>query len=60
MEHGAVFYPGSGAIYGVKGQHLLIGPPLTITQDEIDEMISILDQALYAFTRELVESNMLN
>jgi adenosylmethionine-8-amino-7-oxononanoate aminotransferase len=52
MEHGAVFYPGSGSINGVKGQHLLIAPPLTITQDEIDEMINILDQSLQSFAAE--------
>lgn len=46
---GAIFYPGSGTIDGKQGDHLLIGPPLTIAQDEVDELIHILDQALTQF-----------
>src|SRR5690606_34481444 len=46
MEQGAVFYPGSGGINGELGEHLLIGPPLTIRQDECKELISILDHSL--------------
>lgn len=53
MDLGAVFYPGSGSIDGIRGHHLLIAPPLTITQAEIDEMVQILDQALSAFTAQL-------
>lgn len=53
MELGAVFYPGSGSIDGFRGHHLLIAPPLTITQHEIDEMVHILDQALSVFATEL-------
>lgn len=46
MERGGVFYPGSGAILGKKGDHLLIGPPLTISIEEIDIMVPILEGAL--------------
>jgi adenosylmethionine-8-amino-7-oxononanoate aminotransferase len=49
LKRGATFYPGSGTIDGTNGDHLLIGPPLTITREEIDELIAILDQALTAF-----------
>jgi adenosylmethionine-8-amino-7-oxononanoate aminotransferase len=49
MELGAVFYPGSGTIDGLHGDHLLIGPPLTISTSEIDDLIRILDQALIVF-----------
>lgn len=49
VKRGATFYPGAGTIDGTNGDHLLIGPPLTITREEIDELITILDQALTAF-----------
>lgn len=49
MEHGAVFYPGSGTIDGVHGEHMLIAPPLTIEQSGVDELLAILDQSLAQF-----------
>lgn len=56
MELGAVFYPGSGSINGYLGDHLLITPPLTVTIDEIDEMIRILENSLQIFIEELKEA----
>jgi adenosylmethionine-8-amino-7-oxononanoate aminotransferase len=48
MDNGAVFYPGRGAIDGVRGQHLLVAPPLTIRRQDVDRLIDILDQTLAA------------
>ncbi|WP_066368933.1 aspartate aminotransferase family protein [Neobacillus fumarioli] len=53
MELGAVFYPGTGSIDGVNGEHLIISPPLTIMKHEIDEIVRILDQALTLFEQKL-------
>ncbi|WP_126425223.1 aspartate aminotransferase family protein [Brevibacillus marinus] len=53
MEQGAVFYPGSGGIDGEQGEHLLIGPPLTINQGEIKELVAILDHSLTLLETEL-------
>ncbi|MFC4425725.1 aspartate aminotransferase family protein [Deinococcus navajonensis] len=44
--HGLLTYPGSGALDGTRGDHLLLGPPLSITDRELDEMLGALDQAL--------------
>ncbi len=49
MQIGAVFYPGSGSINGYEGDHLLIAPPLTVSREEIDEIIRILELALQQF-----------
>ena len=49
MQHGAVFYPGKGSINGYAGDHLLIAPPLTVTTEEIDEIMNILEKALKQF-----------
>lgn len=41
MQHGCICYPGSGAQQGL-GDHILLGPPLTISITEIDEMLELL------------------
>jgi adenosylmethionine-8-amino-7-oxononanoate aminotransferase len=53
LERGAVVYPGSGTYNGVAGDHVLIGPPLTISRPEIDELVDILDQAAAEAGRRL-------
>ena len=47
-QRGLILYPGSGAVDGVRGDHLLIGPPLNVTESELDELVSLLRQALGA------------
>jgi adenosylmethionine-8-amino-7-oxononanoate aminotransferase len=42
FERGVIFYPGSGSVDGVRGDHLLIAPPYVITEEEIDEMVGVL------------------
>ncbi|WP_019008077.1 aspartate aminotransferase family protein [Deinococcus aquatilis] len=44
--HGLITYPGSGAVDGVRGDHLLLGPPLSISEAEVAEMLAALDRAL--------------
>ena len=53
LERGLVSYPGSGTVDGVSGDHLLYAPPLTITPDQVDELIAILDDSLSAVAAEL-------
>ncbi|KQR40943.1 aspartate aminotransferase family protein [Deinococcus sp. Leaf326] len=45
-ERGLLTYPGSGAVDGTRGDHLLLGPPLSISADEVSQMLEILDAAL--------------
>lgn len=45
-ELGLLTYPGTGAVDGARGDHLLLGPPLSITAAEVDEMLTLLDGAL--------------
>ncbi|WP_280771541.1 aspartate aminotransferase family protein [Salipaludibacillus daqingensis] len=44
IKNGAVLYPGQGEINGEKFDHILLGPPLTITTEEIDELIKIIEK----------------
>ncbi|CAN5766219.1 aspartate aminotransferase family protein [soil metagenome] len=53
MERGLISYPLQGTVDGVRGDHLLYAPPLTISQDQIDELIDILDRSLSAVEVEL-------
>jgi len=46
FRRGLCVYPGSGTADGVRGDHLLVGPPLTITPAELDLLVAILDEAL--------------
>ncbi|PNY82356.1 aspartate aminotransferase family protein [Deinococcus koreensis] len=47
-ECGLITYPGSGAHDGRRGDHLLLGPPLSISEAEVAEMLDMLDAALTA------------
>lgn len=44
-ELGLITYPGSGAVDGVRGDHLLLGPPLSITSRQVEELLGLLDEA---------------
>ncbi|BDP41679.1 aspartate aminotransferase family protein [Deinococcus aetherius] len=46
LRRGLITYPGSGAVDGTRGDHLLLGPPLTVTDGEVIEMLEALDGAL--------------
>ncbi|WP_407570604.1 aspartate aminotransferase family protein [Deinococcus altitudinis] len=43
---GLIVYPGSGADDGVRGDHLLLGPPLSLTDLQADEFLGLLDASL--------------
>jgi adenosylmethionine-8-amino-7-oxononanoate aminotransferase len=46
MELGLLLYPSTGNVDGGDGDYLLIGPPLTIIDDEIDLIVDRLTTAL--------------
>jgi len=46
MAEGLIVYPGGGSVDGVKGDHILIAPPINITQDEIDLLYSKLEKGI--------------
>lgn len=46
MRRGLIVYPGSGAEGEGRGDHLLLGPPLSITGSEVDELLTLLAGAL--------------
>jgi adenosylmethionine-8-amino-7-oxononanoate aminotransferase len=44
-----------GTVEGIEGDHMLFTPPLTITEAEVDELISIYGQALTVVENDLAE-----
>jgi adenosylmethionine-8-amino-7-oxononanoate aminotransferase len=48
LARGLIVYPGSGCADGDAGDLVLIGPPFTITADQIDELVSLLREAIEA------------
>ena len=60
LERGLVSYPGTGTADGVAGDHLLYAPPLTISQDQVDDLVEILDMSLTEVTEDLAAVRELN
>lgn len=52
FEKGLITYPGGGGADGIRGDHILIAPPFVITEDQIDFLVSILDEAIGEVARE--------
>jgi adenosylmethionine-8-amino-7-oxononanoate aminotransferase len=53
FEKGLITYPGGGGADGIKGDHLLLAPPFIITEEQIDKMVSILDETFVEIFREI-------
>ena len=46
MEIGLLLYPSTGNVDGTNGDYLLIGPPLTVLDDEVDLIVDRVTQAV--------------
>jgi adenosylmethionine-8-amino-7-oxononanoate aminotransferase len=46
IEEGAAVYPGQSGADGLIGDHALVTPPLTVTSEQIDELVGAIDRAL--------------
>ena len=46
MEMGVLLYPGRGCADGVRGDHLMIAPPYTVTEDQVGVIVETLRQAI--------------
>lgn len=54
QRNGLLLYPAGAGIDGVNGDAILVAPPLTITNDEMDELINLLRNTLEDFTKEVL------
>jgi adenosylmethionine-8-amino-7-oxononanoate aminotransferase len=53
IEKGVVLYPGSGSVDGKSGNHILITPPLTISESGLDEIVNVLQGCIKEVSVEL-------
>ncbi|SMC21061.1 Adenosylmethionine-8-amino-7-oxononanoate aminotransferase [Desulfacinum hydrothermale DSM 13146] len=53
FRRGLITYPGSGGADGINGDHILLAPPFIITEEELDEIVRILGEAIQAVEKEV-------
>ena len=46
FEAGLICYPMGGTVDGKQGDHVLLAPPFILTEDQVDELVDKLDQAV--------------
>jgi adenosylmethionine-8-amino-7-oxononanoate aminotransferase len=46
FDKGLLVYPGLATVDGVTGDHIQVAPPLIVTKEQIDDIVSILDEAI--------------
>jgi adenosylmethionine-8-amino-7-oxononanoate aminotransferase len=54
FEKGLLVYPAVGGVSGFSGDSILVSPPLTITKEQVNDIIDILDQAVGELTNLLI------
>ncbi|KAL6898536.1 pyridoxal phosphate-dependent transferase [Trichoderma evansii] len=52
-DRGLAIYPGAGTIDGINGDHSILAPPLTATEEELEEMVRLLKEAYDAVEQDL-------
>jgi adenosylmethionine-8-amino-7-oxononanoate aminotransferase len=55
FEKGLITYPGGGGADGIRGDHLLLAPPLIITEEQINDLVGILDQTFTEVAKEILK-----
>jgi adenosylmethionine-8-amino-7-oxononanoate aminotransferase len=53
FDRGLITYPGNGGVDGIHGDHILLAPPFTIDEAQIDEMVDILHSAIRTVQNQL-------
>ncbi len=54
-NNGILLYPSAAGIDGIHGDAIILAPPLTISKDEIDELIILLRKTFLDFSNEILE-----
>lgn len=45
-KHGVSLYGSSGTVDGIRGDHLILAPPYTVSKEEVDILVSTLARVL--------------
>jgi adenosylmethionine-8-amino-7-oxononanoate aminotransferase len=54
MRNGIIIYPAAAGLDGVTGAAIIIAPPLTITKDECEELLTRLDSTFSQFNEQIL------
>ena len=54
FKKGLLVYPAVGGVTGFSGDSILVSPPLTVTKEQINDIIDMLDQSISQLTNELI------
>ncbi|MDK2919131.1 MAG: hypothetical protein PWQ37_1864 [Candidatus Petromonas sp.] len=54
LAEGLVVYPGGGSVDGVRGDHILIAPPINITKEEVDTLFEALEAGIRKTSEEVL------
>lgn len=54
LTRGLIILPGTGSADGVSGDHVALAPPFTITEEEADAVVDILDEAVREVYAEVI------
>ena len=58
IQKGVVLYPGKGSVDGVSGDHILITPPLTVKEEQLDEIVKVTRDAIKEATVEIKKESL--
>lgn len=58
QDNGLLLYPAAAGTDGINGDAILIAPPLTITMQEIDELVSLLQTSLDHLNQRVLQPMM--
>jgi 4-aminobutyrate aminotransferase-like enzyme len=56
-QHGLLIYP-RRSLNGLHGDHVLIAPPLTVTQRDVDEIVALFAETMGAFAEVVLEQGL--
>jgi adenosylmethionine-8-amino-7-oxononanoate aminotransferase len=54
QRRGVMVYPGTAGVDGVNGDHVLVGPPFTISDREVDELVGAVDESIAVVNRTVL------
>ena len=52
-EFNMTFYPGAGGVDGVNGDHIIIAPPFTVTEQDIDHIVEVISAVVERICNEI-------
>jgi len=57
LQKGVILYPGKGSVDGQAGDHILICPPLTISEMEVEQLAEAVYESVMEFCQESIIEN---